>query len=646
MMKNLKILFVEDCVQDFILVVRLLSKAGLQFEHLQISSLSSLQECLYQQKWDLVITDYHLPGFTAVDVLTRVKDFAKQQSVDLPVIVISGAIQEENAADLLRFGAKDFVRKDNHVRLVPAILREIADLEQRNSRHLIEEALIESQGLTKQIFQNIEDCILVLDRHGQMISANESAARILDLETDTHAMSRPFADFWTRIENDKKISSVLERAFTGEIEKFVGLLKQSSNLEQWWHVIVSPLASPSGKVDKLLIVARDLTDERLRQEELRSALNQAESANKMKSTFLANMSHEIRTPVGVMMGFADLMSAENLQPEEKADYLKVIHRNGETLLRILNEILDLSKIEAGHLEIVKKDFSLINTIKETVSSLKLAAEAKNIRLDLKIDEKVPSALHSDPVRLQQILANLVGNAIKFTEQGEVSIHVSAEEDHIVFRVRDSGLGISVEDQAKLFKPFSQSDSSISRKFGGTGLGLMLAKRFANALGGDVKIESSQLGQGSCFKATVANDSGGDSKLPRKTEAVPTQASSLDGYRILVAEDVQDNQDLLRHLLRNSGARLDFVSSGKEAVDFALSNDLEFILMDIQMPGMDGMTAMRELRSKGFSKPIIALSAHAMKDYIDECLNSGFDGYISKPIDSKSFVKSVTDIILN
>jgi PAS domain S-box-containing protein len=644
-MTPLKILFVEDSPPDLFLMVRSFTKAGLNFEYERVASIPLLKDALLN-KWDILISDYHLPGFSALDVL----DVVREKATDLPVIVISGAIQEEDAADLLRFGAKDFVRKDNHVRLVPAILRETQELKQRVVRRQVEEALQESQDLTKQIFQSIEDSILVLSTDGKIISANPSAARAFQLSASGEKL---FTQCWDQVEDKKNVALVLKQARSGDVGKFVGLGRDS---QQWWHVIVSPILSATSKIEKLLVVARDVTEELRRQEELKKALTQAESANKMKTSFLANMSHEIRTPVGAMMGFAELLSDENIASDQKAEFLKVIQRNGETLLRILNEILDLSKIEAGHLEIEKMDFSLKTTVDDVVTSLLPKAEAKGIRFSLHFDSSTPSVVHSDSTRLQQILTNLIGNAIKFTEKGEVGIHVSAKrqgnEEEVAFRITDSGLGISAEDQLKLFKPFSQSDNSISRRFGGTGLGLTLSKRFANALGGDVKIETSTPGKGTCFVATIRNDLGAlavAAHPPRglRQNSYDLGFSLLNGYRILVAEDVQDNQDLLKQLLGKCGAKIEFVFSGREAVDLALEKkNFDLVLMDIQMPGMDGISAMRELRAKGFSKPIIALSAHAMKEYIDECLRSGFDGYISKPIDSKNFVKTLIQMTVN
>lgn len=400
----------------------------------------------------------------------------------------------------------------------------------------------------------------------------------------------------------------------------------------------------------------DITREKFHQKTIEDALQAAESANDLKSNFLASMSHEIRTPLGAILGFTELLRDSNVTQAERDEYLKVIARNGETLSQLINDILDLSKVEAGHMNIENIRFSLKATVEEVTTLLRNKAEKKGLKISIHYGAGLPTSIVSDPVRLKQILFNLVGNAVKFTPEGEISIEVNAERNLIYFDVRDTGIGIKSDQRQHLFQPFIQADGSITRRFGGTGLGLSLSRNLANLLGGGVELRESEVGRGSVFRATIENRETTENKtgLPTTSANQADDAAnsaadieknehrniSLDGVEILVVDDSIDNQNLIEHILRKRGAKLFFADDGMQATRKAAEHSYDVILMDIQMPVLDGLAATQIVRQQGFKGPIIALTAHAMKDTHADCLRVGCTGFLSKPIDSRDLVKTI------
>ncbi len=377
-------------------------------------------------------------------------------------------------------------------------------------------------------------------------------------------------------------------------------------------------------------IGRQLIEENRR--ELEKAKNEAEAASSAKSQFLANMSHEIRTPLGIILGFSELGLESLDKPEEAANYLRSINRNAHELSKLLGEILDLSKVEANKLDAEKISFNWINLVEDVCNLLRIKAEEKGIQLILTLEQPLPGLIESDPTRLRQILINLIGNAIKFTQAGTVRVNVSAHLDKAIqlyairFEVKDSGIGISDEQKKFLFKPFAQADSSMTRKFGGTGLGLVLSKQLAMVLGGDLELLHSEPQQGSTFVCTLFSKA---QVQPAKTANQPILKNiDLSELQILLAEDSLDNQVLINHYLRATGAKIQIANNGQEAVEMSAKREFDLVLMDIQMPVMDGFRALAELRAQGFKKPIIAITAHAMKEEQERAYKAGFNNYLT------------------
>lgn len=402
----------------------------------------------------------------------------------------------------------------------------------------------------------------------------------------------------------------------------------------------------------LSVYFRDVTDRRKTQEAIDKARKAAESANQIKSQFIANVSHEIRTPLGVILGFAELAIEPDLPSEERRSYLLGIIRNAKELSKLVGDVLDLSKVEAQKLDVEVKQFSVSDLLNELHESFHRQASDKGVRLVLKIDHDMQTQLASDRVRVRQILVNLISNALKFTEKGVITIRVEerrldtrSENRMVLFEVIDTGIGMTAEQAQILFTPFTQVDASMTRRYGGTGLGLALSRRLARAAGGDLWLKKSAPGVGSAFVFSVADRKSGIQPVDQGPKLTLPRNQELDHMSILIVDDSPDNRLVVCRTLARSGAKVETASNGREGVEAALAGEFDIVLMDIQMPEMDGFEATAELRRQGYTKPILALTAHAMKEERDKSLSAGFDGYLTKPIDRERLIETLGRLTL-
>ncbi|MDD1749952.1 MAG: PAS domain S-box protein, partial [Methanothrix sp.] len=402
--------------------------------------------------------------------------------------------------------------------------------------------------------------------------------------------------------------------------------------------VFNMLKDRQGRSSGFVGVSVDLTEWKKVEQDLRLAKERAESSTKAKSEFLANMSHEIRTPMNAVIGLTGLLLNTNIDSEQR-DYIETIRSSGDSLLAVISDILDFSKIEGGMLDMEKEPFDLQKSMEASVNMVSQAAARKGLLLGFKIEPDVPCRLLGDPTRLKQILINLLGNAVKFTDAGEIFVSVSSqpkdEKYEIMFAVRDTGIGISKDRMSCLFQSFSQVDASTTRKYGGTGLGLAISKNLAELMGGRIWAESSP-GKGSVFYFTIQAVASLDilSTEPAAEHVMLSSGKSVlqKKLRILLAEDNVVNQKVAIRMLERLGYKADIAANGCQVLGALQSHPYDVVLMDVQMPEMDGLEATRRIRLMPGSQPyIIAMTAHAMKGDREDCLEAGMNDYVSKPV---------------
>jgi PAS domain S-box-containing protein len=521
------------------------------------------------------------------------------------------------------------------------------------------------------VAERTTNAVLILDADRRIVWCNDAFSRMTGFTLAEVVGSVP-SDMLHATSFDSDAASRIDYAMThGESCRVEARRRRRDGAEIWVDLEVQPIKDDLGAITGFIAIKTDITQRKRAEAEMRAASDAAHAATIAKSEFLANMSHEIRTPLTAILGYSELLADQSdqaLAPEQRADYLDTIRRNGNHLLAIINDILDLSKIEAGKvtLESVPVDPSAV--VSEVVALMRGKADAKRLRLTATATTDLPASVRTDPLRLRQILLNLAGNAVKFTESGSVTVRIGylpaaiarpADGGTLRVEVIDTGIGIDPAFLDALFLPFEQADSSTTRRFGGTGLGLRISKRLAAMLDGDITVVSTP-GAGSTFTLTIATGPLPSTTLVPRAIAISDDpgpagdrpapsATDLTGIRILLAEDSTDNQRLIAFHLRKAGAQVILAEDGKRALE-ALCTDgahhkplrnpppVDLVLTDMQMPEMDGYSLARVLRERGFTRPIIAITAHAMAADRDRCLAAGCDDYASKPVDPATLIR--------
>ncbi len=423
-----------------------------------------------------------------------------------------------------------------------------------------------------------------------------------------------------------------------EIEKFkLRLAREKLARQQAENLLEEKAAALYEKNQQLISLTDDLEKQVAnRTAQMQKARDEALQALKIKSDFIANMSHELRTPMNGVLGVLSILSHENLN-EEQRELLETAQSSGEHLLMVINDVLDFSKIEADKVELVMAPLNIRSYLDNLCKSFQLQAKQKNLEFSLNIDSAIPNELVTDKLRLTQILTNLLSNALKFTLQGQVSVSFESKEVRETdgdFRliVSDTGIGISPQNLNSVFAAFEQADTSITREFGGTGLGMSITKKLVDMFDGKITV-SSELNSGTCFFVDITMQISGEHQVVECAKSVDKNLASTT--RILLVEDNKINQLVAKKMLSNWGLQIEIEEDGQQAIDRLKKDTFDIILMDLQMPVKGGVTATKEIRSKGLissKTPIIAMTAHSTQEHIDECFDAGMQGHISKPIE--------------
>ena len=516
-------------------------------------------------------------------------------------------------------------------------------------------------GRVRSALDTMAEGLLVLDRKEQIVLANHAFATLLGKTTEQMTGVRASQLPWVTC--DGLATADAERPWIKAIREGVPQTNQLLRLQldgqpqRTFKLNCSPVLGSKGNYAGVLVSFDDITLLEEKEVELRKSREEAVAANEAKSSFLANMSHEIRTPMNAVLGFTEILQrGYSKNPQESRKHLDTIHSSGKHLLDLINDILDLSKVESGQMEIERMPCAPHNVIAEVVNVLRVKAHEKGLSLQFLPAGDLPETILSDPSRLRQIVTNLIGNAIKFTQEGGVTVTLNLDqsnaEPQLIVDITDTGIGMQQERLEHIFDPFVQADTSVTRRFGGTGLGLSISKRFAEALGGGITV-TSQPGRGSTFSVHI--DTGlldGIALLPA-SELLRCVEDQVDEEavrwvfppsRILVVDDGEENRELVKLVLEENNISVAEAENGQIGVEKALAEPYDVILMDIQMPVMDGFMATQAMREAGLDTPIIALTANAMKGFEQKCLDAGYTGYMTKPINIDQLVAKLAELL--
>ncbi len=513
----------------------------------------------------------------------------------------------------------------------------------------------------RSALDTLAEGLLVIDNEEQIVLANQSFATFVGRKPEQLLGRKASSLDWTLRDGSKPQTYAWVDAIKGGTSQN-GVSMHLSNgrgERRTFSVNCSPVMGHDGQYRGVLVSLDDVTELEHKEVELRKSKQAAENANQAKSEFLARMSHEIRTPMNAILGFADVLRRGfDTTAAQRQEYLDTIHSSGQHLLDLINDILDLSKIEAGKVVIEKSRCAPYQLLRDVVSILSVRAEQKGVGLTFATDGRLPESIETDPMRLRQAVTNLVGNAIKFTEQGSVRVVAKLVNDgpaaKLHIEVTDTGIGMTSQEMGRIFEPFAQADSSITRRFGGTGLGLSISKEIAQALGGELTV-TSEPGRGSTFTLIVsvgdlngvelvaADEAGQHASTASDAVRVSKLPARLNGASILLVEDGVSNRKLIKLVLERAGATVEEAEDGQQGVAAALAGHHDVVLMDMQMPVMDGYTAATLLRSRGYTKPIFALTAHAMRGDADKCLAAGCSHFLSKPVDMDVLVRTIFEV---
>lgn len=533
-------------------------------------------------------------------------------------------------------------------------------------RQQAEQALDRERYFLHTLLDNVPDSIYFKDLDSRFLRVSSGLVEKFGLTSPEQVIGKSDADFFGATHANQARADEVKIMTTGR--PMVDLVEHETwpdRPDTWCSTTKLPLRDNEGTIVGTFGITRDITQQKRSAQELLVAKEAADKANRAKSEFLANMSHEIRTPMNAILGMTELVLDTPLAPTQR-DYLRMVHESGEALLTIINDILDFSKIEAGKLSLDPTEFEFRPCLNDTLRPLQMRAQAKSLEVRLEVDSAVPPTVIADLGRIRQVLINLVGNSIKFTATGEIVVSFalldrSESKARLHGMVRDTGIGIPADKLDSIFHEFEQVDASTTREYGGTGLGLAITSKLIALMNGRIWVQSN-FGSGSTFHfelevglpaqlPTGGNDAATPSqpKAPRSASTTRRRSGTNNrSLRILLAEDNRVNQRLAVGLLERMGHRVAVVESGQAAVDACQRDSFDLVLMDVQMPGLDGLDATRAIRTNeqllGRHVPIIAMTAHAMSGDRQRCLDAGMDDYLSKPIRITELEEKIASVV--
>ncbi|RLD80253.1 MAG: hypothetical protein DRJ10_07665 [Bacteroidetes bacterium] len=620
----LKILLIDDNPADLNLLRRFFNKIPEITIELTtvVSSEEGFKQC-NSVKHDIVFVDYLLGNENGVDVIKKFKEIGCKSEY----ILLTGYGSESVVTDALRAGASDYINKSNlSVQILEKTLRHV------KQKILSEQKIKKTESKLSYILEQTYIGLATLDSEDNIIDANGPYLKMVGFSSVENIIGRPMLD-WSANSCKKDINDAwIQCRNEGFISDFEIIFDKPNGDRT--YVLINALLEKEDDIEKIFAVCRDITDRKLYEHELKQAKIKAEEADKLKSAFLANMSHEIRTPMNAIVGFADLLARPDLSDSEKKQYIGIIKGSSNNLLNLINDIIDLSKIEVEKISIKKTEFEVREVMLDLLSKY---SSQKPSCIDLVYDQQEKDydiRIFTDPFRFKQIMDNLLNNALKFTNSGFISFGFSIKNDQkIEFYVKDTGIGISKDKQGIIFERFRKVEDNNAKLYRGTGLGLTISKSLTELLDGKIWVES-ELKKGSNFKFAIPYNkkqftiTTSDSVLTN----IDIKELSWKNQKILIVEDEDLNFLFLEKLLNTTGLEIIRASTGIEAIEKVRKHKaIDLILMDIKLPEMDGLTATREIKKIDSKIPVIAQTAYAMKGDKEEILQAGCIDYIAKPI---------------
>jgi PAS domain S-box-containing protein len=690
--KKINVLFIENDPGSKALVEGILSnyKGGVRYNVETADNLAAGIKAIRQKQFDSILLELDLPDSSGVKTVESVR----REDSTIPIIAVTSNADKQVGLDAIRSGADYFLRKND---TLPEVLGESVHYiversasssetgsEPENKKHQeTQELLLGERKELKRIegmFANLrKDFLAIFDsvpamiwyrnKEGIILRVNRSAAESVGM-TVKELIGKNYYELFSEGADAarKKDLAVIEsgKSVLDEMRMY----ETSKGQKRWALANRIPYFDKDGNIAGVIVFAQDITERKIAEDNLTAAkaeienvnrqlaasvdranmfADEAVAANNSKSEFLANMSHEIRTPMNSIIGFSDLLAEEDLSAEQ-TKYVRTIRRSAQSLLSLINDILDFSKIEAGKLETETVACDIVSLVEDVMTLMEGQAKTKGLDFTVNHRGQIPECIYTDPVRVRQCLLNLVSNAIKFTNQGHVNININIEgtqKEWFRIEVEDSGIGIAEDKLESIFESFSQAESNTAHKFGGTGLGLAITQRLIRLLGGTVKVQS-QEGKGSVF--SIVLPTGLDKKSSDTLEAnVQTSISQNDkgktgklkySGRILVGEKETSSQLLMDLLLRKTGLEAEIVDNGQKVLEKALSKKYDLVIIDMQLPSIDGFEIARQLRAKGSGIPIIAITADVRKGMESKCIDAGCNEYLSKPISRKGLYDTI------
>jgi PAS domain S-box-containing protein len=642
-MEEYNILYVEDDVTEYEMVKALLESSGVGgLLKIVVDKNEFLCE-LRKNKYDIILTDFSLQYFTGIEVLQIIQ----KENIDIPVIFITANQPDEIAVEVIKKGAADYLLLSSIYRLLPSLRTAIERKRMQDDKNIALARLRESEE-NYRILAETSPYGIIVHSDFKLKYYNKKALTIFNADINADYRGTDILKF-IHPHYHSVIKSRTKKLYKGAIYPDFLEIKL---LNIHGEIIQAEIASAGityGDESSAQVILRDISERKRMEEELINAKNKAEESDRMKTSFLENMSHEIRTPLNGIIGFSTLLKYKKPDNPERLKYLEIIEQSGKHLLNIINDLIEISRIESGHIEIRNEMVDLHTILVDLHDFFSKSAVIKNIDVSVSLftDQRYSEAfVNTDFIRLKQVLINLLNNALKFTKKGRVDFGYEVIDDvQIKFFVKDTGIGIPEDSRQLVFERFRQVDDTKTKEHGGAGLGLTISKGLVEMMGGIIWFDSKP-GVGTTFYFTLPL-----SITTVNTSFQPNQNNELlfenewTDKIILIAEDEYSNYLLLSYLIKHTGAKIIHAKNGIEVLKLlSRKNDsYDTLIMDIKMPEMDGIQTIKEIRLKKYALPVIALTAYAMTDDRQKCINAGFDEYLTKPVKSTELLYKINSM---